>query len=109
MMKGRGFFFGALFALFCVMASGAVNRSTLTQAQLNALRQYSTQEALNRLIGAKPHEFNTQEAANWLVTKPATIDTLVTLVTLVFDDGKDSVWVYADSLTNNNLVATATR
>lgn len=101
----RGMLFGVIFTMTWVLLTG-VNRNTLTPTELNNLRQYSTQEALNLVIDAKRHEFSTQEAANLLISEAAVRDTIVSLVTLVMDDGSDSIWTYADTMSQYGMVAT---
>lgn len=96
----RGLVAGFLFALVVGLAWWS-NGSNTT---------YTVQEALNRLIGAKPTEYTTQGALNVILTKPAERDTLVTLFTWIFDDGTDSLWTeysaWVDSFAAYNQVGT---
>lgn len=95
----RGLVAGFLFALVAGMALLSHTASTT----------YTVQEALNRLIGAKPHEYTTQGALNVILTKPAERDTLVTLFTWIFDDGSKNMWdatAWVDSFAAYNQVGT---
>ena len=79
-MRNRGFLFGVIFTLVVGLSLASTN-----------LYNYSVQEALNKIIGAKPHEYTMQQALNVITTRPADRDTLVGLVSWIWDDAFTAV------------------
>ena len=95
--KTKAMLAGAILGAIALLSMGQTN-----------LHKYNAAEALNKLLGVPIHEYTLDEAMNVFAARKTKRDSLVGLFSIVWDDGKKSVWDSISTMDKYGFAGTVT-